>query len=485
MSAPTRTRESLERPAIFRRRDIPIPNRESWQAAEAILACLKTCDERTLVFFLLSGGGSALVELPLDSKQTLEDVQQLYRALVTCGAPIGDIGTVRRHLSAVKGGRLAAGRGAATKITLAVSDVPAKQEAALASGPTLPDPTTIADVRQVLMRIRFADATADGRAPVDRRRKDDRDAQGRRSGVCERALFAAAGHGRSVSSGTPRGGGRRDASRAATTRRTIGRWRKLRTFLLGQLEELRATHPGRRVALIADGEVSSPVTGNGIGGRNSAFVLACVEKIAGRRLAVLSAGTDGIDGNSPAAGAVADGETLGARAIDGDGPGTMRSGAATLTTFLRSAGGCRRYRTHGKQFARPSNPDRGAVSSRASMRGPRFFGVFGGGRRASMDFSRSLISCTSCSSCSRRCETEVWLPPLPVFRLLRPAFHRRFRGDPSSLLPWGLCSFSICSLISGTISMLRSSRLQQSLQRRDRAGVSAISQVPRSPPSEP
>jgi glycerate 2-kinase len=79
--------------------------------------------------------------------------------------------------------------------------------------------------------------------------------------------------------------------------------------LLSQLEAWRRENPGQRVAVIADGEVSSPVTGNGVGGRNSAFVLACVEKIAGRRITVLSAGTDGIDGNSPAAGAVADGET--------------------------------------------------------------------------------------------------------------------------------------------------------------------------------
>jgi hydroxypyruvate reductase len=81
-------------------------------------------------------------------------------------------------------------------------------------------------------------------------------------------------------------------------------------YLLGQLVELRACNPARHVALIADGEVGSPVTGNGIGGRNSAFVLSCVERIAGKGIAVLSAGTDGIDGNSPAAGAVADGDTL-------------------------------------------------------------------------------------------------------------------------------------------------------------------------------
>jgi len=81
-------------------------------------------------------------------------------------------------------------------------------------------------------------------------------------------------------------------------------------FLLAQLAALKQANPGRSVAVIADGEVSSPVTGKGVGGRNLAFVLDCVGKIAGRKIAVLSVGTDGIDGNSPAAGAVADGETL-------------------------------------------------------------------------------------------------------------------------------------------------------------------------------
>jgi len=79
---------------------------------------------------------------------------------------------------------------------------------------------------------------------------------------------------------------------------------------LKQLAEFSAAHGGRRVALIADGELSSPVTGPGIGGRNAAFVLACAERIAGKRVAVLSCGTDGVDGNSFAAGAVADGITL-------------------------------------------------------------------------------------------------------------------------------------------------------------------------------
>jgi glycerate-2-kinase len=81
-------------------------------------------------------------------------------------------------------------------------------------------------------------------------------------------------------------------------------------FLLAQLAAFKQANPGKAVAVIADGEVSSPVTGSGIGGRNLAFVLDCVKKIAGQKIAVLSAGTDGVDGSSPAAGAVADGESF-------------------------------------------------------------------------------------------------------------------------------------------------------------------------------
>jgi glycerate 2-kinase len=287
----------------------PVPNENSWKAAEAILALLKNCDEKTLVFFLLSGGGSALVELPLDRAQTLEEVRQLHRALVTCGAPIDAINTVRKHVSAVKGGRLAAAANDATKITLAVSDVPAGKEWALASGPTLPDPTTVADAKRVieeyslreqlpqLLRHRFDEGkipeTPKADAPAFRNAHfsllmgmDD--------------LFHPAHHAAEAK------------GFLVCCDNSTDDWpvERAAEYLLEQLEELRKTHRGQRVALIADGEVSSPVTGNGIGGRNSAFVLACVEKIAAKKIAVFSAGTDGIDGNSPAAGAVADGQTL-------------------------------------------------------------------------------------------------------------------------------------------------------------------------------
>jgi len=312
----------------------PVPNTESWKAAEAILALLKRCDKKTLVFFLLSGGGSALVELPLDAAQTLEDVQKIYQALVTCGAPIYAINAVRKHVSAVKGGRLAVAAGAATKITLAVSDVPAGYETALASGPTLPDITTIAvaervieeyeleeklpsSVRKWLEAGKMPETPKDGNAAFSNAHfllllgMDD--------------LFHPAHHAAEA--------------KGCITRcdNSTDDWpvEKAAEFLLEQLENLRREHPGQRVALIADGEVSSPVMGNGIGGRNSAFVLACVEKIAGKKIAVLSAGTDGIDGNSPAAGAVADGETLEMGRAIGLDPGEEFRRSDAFTFFSR------------------------------------------------------------------------------------------------------------------------------------------------------
>ena len=316
----------------------PVPNEESWKAAEAILALLKRCDEKTLVFFLLSGGGSALVELPLDSKQTLEDVRPLHKTLVTCGANIDEINAVRKHLSAVKGGRLAVAAGEATKITLAVSDVPVGKESALASGPTLPDPTTIEDVEHVIktycLREKFPPAL---RRWIDDEKMPETPKAG--EAAFEKSYF-------SLTAGIddllhPAHHAAEALGFVTCCDNSTDDWpvEKAAEALLGQLEELGVMHRGHRVALIADGEVSSPVTGNGIGGRNSAFVLACVEKIAGKKIAVLSAGTDGVDGNSSGAGAVADGETL-RRAIEAGldaRDSFQRSDAFTLFSKLGDA----------------------------------------------------------------------------------------------------------------------------------------------------
>jgi hydroxypyruvate reductase len=333
VSAPTAPRTTLPGMKYFLGGH-PIPNEESWKAAEAVLALLKNSDEKTLVFFLLSGGGSALMEVPLERSLTLEDVRQMNRTLVTCGASIEEINAVRKHVSAVKGGRLAVAAGRATKISLAVTDVPAGNESALASGPTLPDPGSVAYVDAILEKYkllkkfpsRFRHWIENGKMPETPKfghscftnthfllllGMDD--------------LFHPAHHSAEAKGCVTRCDNSTDnwpVDRAAD-------------FLLEQLEYLRRGHLGRRVALIADGEVSSPVTGDGIGGRNSAFVLACVEKIAGKKIAVLSAGTDGIDGNSPAAGAVADGETQKRALAIGLDPGDAFRRSDAFTFFAR------------------------------------------------------------------------------------------------------------------------------------------------------
>ena len=287
----------------------PVPNAESFAAGRAILSLLEKCDERTLVLFLISGGGSSLVELPLDPAMPLEDFQELHAVLVTCGASIGEINAVRKHLSATKGGRLAAAAPRSVKLTLAVSDVPPGDESTIASGPSLPDPTTIRDAMRIARKYKLL-----GKFPKHIR---------------------AAFQGQSLQE-TPKDGdaafarayfllllGAHDLTHAAhhaceaegyvclcdnsTDGWPVG---KAADYLLAELKAQKKRYASAPVAVLSDGEVSCPVTGCGIGGRNSAFALACVRKIAGKNITVLSAGTDGIDGNSPAAGAVADGETL-------------------------------------------------------------------------------------------------------------------------------------------------------------------------------
>lgn len=287
----------------------PLPNAASFEVGRTILDRLEDCDERTLIFFLVSGGGSSLLEQPLDPSMTLEDFRELNAALVTCGAPIDEINAVRKHLSAVKGGRLAAAAPRALKITLAISDVPRGHDSALASGPTLPDPTTVQDVERIAAKYNLVPRVPLSLRPAfenHRLRETPKpgDSAFARSrfvllmGMHE--LFHASHHACEAH-------GYRCICDNATDGWSID---GAADYLLAQLDQQQGENPGRPVAVVADGEVACPVTGNGIGGRNSAFVLACVPKIAARNITVLSVGTDGIDGNSPGAGAVADGETL-------------------------------------------------------------------------------------------------------------------------------------------------------------------------------
>jgi glycerate 2-kinase len=287
----------------------PLPTEESFKAGRAILERLARCDEKSLLIFLLSGGGSAMVEAGIDPALTLEDFRALNSALVGCGAPIEEINVIRKHLSASKGGRMSAAAPRSTRLTFAISDVPQGHESALASGPTLPDPTTIANAEAIAAKYdllpKFSPLVRD---IFQRRALQETPKPG--DGVFarnhffrilgEHELLHAAHHCFEA-----------HGFHCLVDQETEG-WpiEKAADHLLKTLEDFRADNPGKRVALFAGGELSCPVTVDGIGGRNAAFVLACAPKIAGKNIAVLSAGTDGIDGNSPAAGAVADGTTL-------------------------------------------------------------------------------------------------------------------------------------------------------------------------------
>jgi glycerate 2-kinase len=291
----------------------PLPDAASFAAGQTILDRLSKCDARTLVFFLISGGGSSLVEQPLDPSVTLADVRQLYSALVTCGAPIEEMNAIRKHLSATKGGRLAAAAPRSMKITLAISDVPQDKESALASGPTLPDPSTIRDAERIAKEYSLIEKLSPSlRMVFETHSMRETPKPGDpaftnskfvlllgENDLLEEAHRACAG-----------------AGYLCICDNSTDNWplEKAADHLLARLQaqlKLQKTeHLRRPVAVVAGGELTSPVTGSGIGGRNSAFVLTCVPKIDGQNIVVLSAGTDGIDGNSPAAGAVADGETV-------------------------------------------------------------------------------------------------------------------------------------------------------------------------------
>jgi glycerate 2-kinase len=260
-----------------------------------------------LVIFLLSGGGSSIVEKPIDDEISLEDLISTYRALVLSGAPIGEINAVRKHLSAVKGGRLAQAASPAQQVSLLVSDVPDSMPDALASGPTMPDSTTVEDCYRIAEKYellkQFPPSTRGlfERQALEETPKSDDPAFLRarwwpvltNQTAVEEASVAAERAGFIVH--VDNACDDWDYERAAG-------------YLLQRLRDLRKQCSP--VCLISGGEVTVKVTNAGVGGRNQQFALACVEKIAGESITALSAGTDGVDGNSLAAGAVVDGTTL-------------------------------------------------------------------------------------------------------------------------------------------------------------------------------
>jgi len=285
----------------------PTPNQDSVRAAEAMLKSLNAQTAASLVIFMISGGGSSIAEKPMDDDISLEDLIATYRVLVHSGAPIAEINAIRKHLSAIKGGRLAQAAYPAQQISLLISDVPDNTPDALASGPTMPDSTTVEDCYAIAAKYGMVDQfPASVRELFQRRALTETPKSGDPAFLHSRwwTLLSNQTAVQAASSAAA------DTGFTVEVDNRCDDWdyAAAADYLLGRLRELRKR--AGRVCLISGGEVTVKVADGGVGGRNQQFALDCVGKIAGENITVLSAGTDGIDGNSTAAGAIVDGTTM-------------------------------------------------------------------------------------------------------------------------------------------------------------------------------
>jgi len=280
----------------------PVPNEASLAAAKAALDLLDRANsERAFVIFLVSGGGSAMMELPINEEIQLEDLQITNRILVNCGASIAEINSVRRTLSAIKGGRLAERAPNCDQITLIVSDVPRDCERYVASGPSLASdgPHVGKIIKRYKLRAQFP-------GPIMKvvykynRVENATKARGAHFVLLDNssALNAA------CVQALDRGFAVEPAQNIADQSIDIG-CQKLIDRLSASRSDGRFSNTD--LCLVSGGEFSCPVRGDGLGGRNleTALRLAiAADENPGRigEFVALCAGTDGIDGNSPAAG---------------------------------------------------------------------------------------------------------------------------------------------------------------------------------------
>jgi glycerate 2-kinase len=299
----------------------PLPNAESVRAAEALLKSANTLTDSCLAIFLISGGGSACAEKPIDDQISLEDSVDLYRALVHSGAPIGEINAIRKHVSAIKGGRLAQAAYPAQQVSILVSDVPDDMPDALASGPTMPDSTTVENCYAIANKYGFMQANekhithgtqVSSGFPPSVRELFQRHAL-EETPRSDDPAFIRARWWTVLSNSELLKAAKAEAERQGFTveiDNSCDDWNYARAadHLLTRVRQLRQTT--ERVCLLSGGEVTVHVERGATGGRNQQFALYCAERIAGENIVVLSAGSDGIDGNSPAAGAIANGMTF-------------------------------------------------------------------------------------------------------------------------------------------------------------------------------
>jgi glycerate 2-kinase len=295
----------------------PIPTQGSLDGARRLIELARSATDRTLVVFLISGGGSALVELPTFPDVTLEDLREMNRILVTCGASIREINTIRKHLSAVKGGRLGSMLNGAGVIALFVSDVNAGDLRSIASNPALSEDLRSQNFFDVLEKYALMDRLPESIAKaIEVGLVTGANGIGGSQQPVEALLL-------SDNSTALQAAG--EAARELGFRTIVyedlaeGKYQNISAELFKRLFDEQGRSPNEPICMISGGEVSCPVFGDGLGGRNQEFVLYSAASLArsgiNQPTAVLSCGTDGIDGNSLAAGAVADERTV-AKALE-------------------------------------------------------------------------------------------------------------------------------------------------------------------------
>jgi hydroxypyruvate reductase len=292
----------------------PIPDDKGVRAAEELISIAATSGPGDLVIVLLSGGGSALLSAPAEGI-LLEDLQIISEVLLKCGASINELNTVRKHLSRIKGGGLARILKPALVITLIISDVVGDDPAVIASSPTAPDPTSFRDCLEIIDRYEIREKVP---SRIMARLKRGRggmipDTPDGASPVFEKVRNIIIGNNRLALRGAAEEARRLGYQTIIISDRITGdthRAAELHCALAAAVKMSNRSH-SHPLCILSGGETTVAVKGPGLGGRNTEFVLACARKIAGwRGLTILSGGTDGIDGSSPAAGAICDGATI-------------------------------------------------------------------------------------------------------------------------------------------------------------------------------
>jgi len=283
----------------------PLPDEAGREAAVRMLASARSLGPDDLLLALLSGGGSALLALPCPGS-SVADLRAVTSALLRAGASIAEINVVRRHLSAIHGGRLARAAHPARVVTLAVSDVVGDDPATIASGPTVPDPSDLADARAVLARHRIAAPPAVVAHLADPRsetlKADDP--------AFARSAFAVVASARDALAGARRAALELGIHVAGVVEAVEGDSREVAARHAGDALE-RARSCGRPTVLLSGGETTVVVRGPGTGGPNQEYALALAIALDGAPgIHALACDTDGIDGTSPAAGAIVGPDTL-------------------------------------------------------------------------------------------------------------------------------------------------------------------------------